>query len=70
MYILPLSGLYNRFFAECAALKIVRWIGYQLEWDESGDILNFFNLKNHVYLRIIKNNRVYLSSNKIHFPPI
>lgn len=34
MYILPLSGLYNRFFTECAALKIVRWIGYQLEWDE------------------------------------
>ena len=36
----------------------------------SGDILNFFNLKSRVYLRIIKDNRIYLSSNKIHFPQI
>ena len=36
----------------------------------SGDILNFFNLKSRVYLRIIENNRTYLSSNKIHFPQI
>ena len=34
----------------------------------SGDILNFFNLKIRVYLRVIKNKRTYLSSNQIRFP--
>ena len=36
----------------------------------SGDIPNFFNLKIRDYLRVIKNNRTYLSSNKIRFPQI